>query len=108
MGPLELEAKVESDLAVTELVLEPMVLVQGLMVQDHSAMELVQLAMESGLVGMEVDQEVMEPEVVLVLVLGLSLEDLEPEQVQVAPLVVLGHIVEELVQVVCYFLVIYK
>lgn len=35
MGPLEQEAKVESDLAVTELVLEPMVLVQGLMAQDH-------------------------------------------------------------------------
>lgn len=62
-------------------------------------MELVQVAMESGLVAMEVDQEAMEPEVVSVLVLGL----LEQEQVQVAPLVVSGHIVEELVQVVCGF-----
>lgn len=67
-------------------------------------MELVQVAMESGLVGMEVDQEAMEPEVVLVLVLGLSLEDLEQELVLVAPLVVSDHIVEELVQVVCFFL----
>lgn len=64
-------------------------------------MEQAQVAMESGLAGMEEDQEAMEPEVVLAL--GLSLEDLEQEQVQVAPLVVLEHIVEELVQVVCFF-----
>lgn len=62
-------------------------------------MELVQVAMESGPVGMDLDQEAMEPGVVLVLALGLSVEDLEQEQVQVAPLVDLGHIVEELVQV---------
>lgn len=67
-------------------------------------MELVQVAMESGPVGMELDQEAMELGVVLVLVLGLSVEDLEQEQVQVAPLVDLGHIVEELVQVVRPFL----
>lgn len=35
MGPLEQEAKVESDLAVMESVLEPMVQVQELMAQDH-------------------------------------------------------------------------
>lgn len=67
-------------------------------------MELVQVAMESGPVGMELDQEAMELGVVLVLVLGLSVEDLEQEQVQVVPLVDLGHIVEELVQVVRPFL----
>lgn len=53
--------------------------------------------------AMEEDQEAMEPEVALVLVLALPLEDLEQEQVQVAPLVVSGHIVEELVQVVRLF-----
>lgn len=35
MGPLEQEAKVDLDLAITELVQEPMVLVQELMAQDH-------------------------------------------------------------------------